>query len=412
MEISNLMKQSHWINVGDFKIETEEKKAVNEVLDSGRITEWEKVRQFEKDFASYLGTRYSVVLNSGTSALIAGIASLKYLDNDSIKPNSKVITSPITYIATSNSIVLNNLEPIYVDIDPISFGITPENIKAHLESVDSLEAYSLIIPVHLMGYPCDMNGINAVARKYGLRVVEDAAQSLGSLFDDKKTGTMSMFSCFSFYIAHNIQAGEMGAVATDDVRIWRLIKRIKANGRMCDCQVCTRSTGKCPRKFDDEKEDLDPRFLHSTLGYNFKTMEFQAALAQVQLRKADWIIKKRQENLKYLNEGLEELSDILQLPIYSDKVSYLAYPLVIKDNARISRKSMRSKLERACIETRPLYGCIPTQQPAYSYLREKYAGKLPNADYTGLNGFYIGCHQYMTCDNLDYIIKTFKNILK
>lgn len=406
------MKGTDWINVGDFKIEAEERNAINKVLDSGRITEWKTVRQFENDFADYLGTKYSVILNSGTSALIAGIAALKHLSDNSIREHTKVITTPLTYIATSNSIVLNNLDPVYVDIDPVTFGITTDNIKAHLESQDSTENYSLIMPVHLMGYPCDMDEINAIARKYGLKVFEDSAQSLGSIYKTKKTGTMSDLSGYSFYIAHNIQAGEMGAIATDNIEIWRLIKRIKANGRMCDCPVCVRSSGKCPRSFKDEEADLDPRFLHSTIGYNFKVMEFQAALAQVQLQKADWIIKKRQENVRYLNDGLEQFEDILQLPVYSDSVSYLAYPIVIKDIDRISRKSIREKLEKEYIETRPLFGCIPTQQPAYSHLKQQYEGKLPNADYIGLNAFYIGCHQYMTDQDLDRIIGSFKKILK
>lgn len=400
------------IHVGDFRIGKEEKQAVNEVLDSGRISEDKKVREFEKGFAEFIGTKHSILLNSGTSALIAGLTALKYHKDLDIKTDQKIITTPLTYIATSNAIVLSGFEPVYVDIDKETFGITPENIKAHLEQINDIDNYSLILPVHLIGYPCDMNEINKIAKKYGLHVFEDSAQAHGSIYKGKRTGSLSLLSAFSFYIAHNIQAGEMGALTTNDQEINRLVKKIKAHGRMCDCPICTRATGNCPKILAYKGEDdFDPRFTHDLVGYNFKTMEFQAALGLVQLKRVDYIIKKRQENVKYLNEGLEECSDILQLPKYSDKISYLAYPIVIKKPEIISRKKLRLELEENGIETRPLFGCIPTQQQAYNHLKEKYIGKLPNAEYVGRNGFYIGCHQYLEQEDLDYIIKSLEKLL-
>ena len=400
------------IPVGDFQIRKEEKKAVMKVLDDGRISEGKSVREFERRFAEYIGTKYSIALNSGTSALIAGLTALKYHETVGVKAGTKIITTPVAYIATSNAIVTSGFEPVFVDIDRNTFGITPESIENHLETVDDIGQYSLILPVHLMGYPCDMDGINKIAKKYGLQTFEDSAQAHGTIYKGKKTGSLSLLSIFSFYIAHNIQAGEMGAITTDDAEIIRLIRKIKANGRMCDCPVCTRAEGKCPQisshKGDD---DFDPRFTHDYIGYNFKTMEFQAALGIIQLKKADWITQKRIENVKYLNEGLEQFSDILQLPEYSENVSYLAYPLVIKRPEVISRKKLRSELEKKGIETRPLFGCIPTQQPAYGYLKKEYEGKLLNAGYIGKNAFYVGCHQYLQEKDLEYLIKIFKDVL-
>jgi CDP-6-deoxy-D-xylo-4-hexulose-3-dehydrase len=132
----------------------------------------------------------------------------------------------------------------------------------------------------------------------------------------------------------------------------------------------------------------------------------------VQLEKIDRIIKRRQENVKMLNQGLEKFSDIIQIPELSKEISYLAYPIIIKRPDIISRRELREKLERKGIETRPLFGCIPTQQEAYAFLKEKYIKKLPNANYIGENGFYIGCHQYLTKDDIDHIINAFEEILK
>lgn len=401
------------INVGDFKIGDDEKKAINSVLISGRISEGEKVRKFENEWARYIGTKYAITLNSGTSALISALTAIKYHKDLNIKSNTKIITTPLTYIATSNAIVLSSFEPVYVDIDKETFGITPENIKAHLEQIDDPTEYSIILPVHLMGYPCDMDAINKIAKEYGLITFEDSAQAHGSLYNGKKTGSLSLMSAFSFYIAHNIQAGELGAVVTNDYEIIRLIRKIKANGRMCDCSICTRNTTGCLKmKHYKGNDDFEPRFTHDIIGYNFKTMEFQAALALTQLKKVEWITKKRRYNIKYLNGGLEKLSSILQLPKYDKNVSYLAYPIVIKNLDKISRKKLRYELEKKGIETRSLFSCIPTRQPAYNYLKNEYEGKLPNAEYVSSHGFYIGCHQYLSQEDLDYIIRQFNDILR
>jgi len=391
------------INVGDFRIGKKERIAINQVLDSGRISEGPKVREFEKAWAEYVGTKYAVALNSGTSALIAGLRAC--LHKGLIMPlRTNIITSPITYIATSNAIIHNRFMPVFVDVDPETFVITPENIKILLEETDP-NNYSMILPVHLMGYPCDMNEINKIAKKHKMVVMEDASQSHGTRYTDKKVGSLSLLSSFSFYIAHNIQAGELGTINTDDYELVKLIRKLKANGRACDCPVCTRSTTGCPKI---NKYDGDPRFTHDIIGWNFKAMEFQAALALSQLEDATHIMMSRNDNVKYLNEGLEGL-DAIQLPVHSKDVSYLAYPIVCKG---INRKKLMMQLESKGIETRPLFGCIPTQQPAYKFLRNKYKGKLLNAEHVGSNGFYIGCHQYLTQDDLEYIIKTFKEILK
>jgi len=396
------------ISVGEFHLGAEEKKVLMEVINSGRLSEGRKAFEFEKAWANYIGTKFSVVVNSGTSALIAGLIALK--KKYKIRDGSKVITSPLTFIATANAIIHSGLKPVFVDIDPKTLVITAQNIR---EALKKEKGVSILLPVHLIGYPADMNAINGLAEKYGLLVMEDAAQAHGSLYKGKRVGSLSKLGVFSFYIAHNIQAGEMGAITTDDQDIFKLLKKIKAHGRMCECNVCTRKSGVCPPLDSYQgSDDFDPRFYHDMIGFNFKVMEFQAALGLTQIKKADEIFKRRNLNVRYLNHGLTSLSGILQLPYYSKDVSYLAYPIIIKDTKRVSRFKIRRELEQKGIETRPLFGCIPTQQPAYSFLKRKYQNKLPNAEYIGANGFYIGCHQYLKKDDLDFIIAVFKKILK
>ena len=396
------------IAVGEFKLGQKEKKALIDVIDSGRISEGKKTFEFEKAWADYIGTKYSIAVNSGTSALISGLTALKY--KFGIKDGSKVITTPLTFIATINAILHSGLKPVFVDVDRDTLIITPQNIK---RALDKESGASVILPVHLMGYPVDMEAINELAKKYNLLVMEDAAQAHGTIYKGRRVGSLSELAVFSFYIAHNIQAGEMGAITTNDYNIFKLLKKIKAHGRMCECNVCTRSLGICPPLDNYQgKEDFDPRFCHDMIGFNFKIMEFQAALGLTQLKKADQIFEIRNSNVKYLNEKLSRLNNILQLPRYSKNISYLAYPIIIKDTKMISRLMLRRDLEKEGIETRPLFGCIPTQQPAYHFLKSQYKNKLPNAEYIGANGFYIGCHQYLTKKDLDFIVDTFLRILK
>jgi len=399
------------IPVGWLEIGEKEKNVINEILESGRISEGKKTYEFEKKWSEFIGAKYCVATSSGTAALITGLTALKY--HYKLENRPKVITSPLTYISDANAIVLSGFEPIFVDIDPNTFNITPEGIEKCLKNSNDISKFSIVLPVDLMGYPVKLDQVKQIAQKYNLHVLDDAAEAHGTTYKGKKCGSDADIGVFSFYIAHNIQAGEMGAVTTNNYDLYLLSKKIKTNGRFCECETCTRDKGFCPSLNSYKGEDdFDPRFFHDIIGYNFKTMEFQAAIGIVQLEKIEEIISKRLEIVKYLNEHLEEFSHFLQLPLFQEEVSYLAYPIVIKKPEFISRRKLRTELEIRGIETRPLFGCIPTQQPAYSYLKEKYSGKLPNAEYIGANGFYIGCHQYLTKEDLDYIINSFKDILK
>jgi len=400
MKPSNNKKRIH---VGEFKTTEKIRKKILEVLDSGRISEGPYVTEFEKKWAKYIGTNYSIAVNSGTSALIAGLEAIKNKYPE--KKNLKILTTPLTYIATINAIVITGFNPEFIDINLSNFNISPMNIKAKLEKSKDSEHYALILPVHLLGYPVEMDEILKIAEEYNLLVLEDSAQAHGTVYKGRKVGTYSLLSTFSFYIAHNIQAGQLGAVVTDDKDIANLIVQIKSNGRMCVCEQCTRSIGKCPYS----KKEYDPRFTHDKIGYNFRTMEFQAAIALAQLEEVDMIIKRRQRNVKVLNEYLEEFSDIFRLPEYSENVSYLAYPLIIKDK-KISRNVLKQNLEEEGIETRQIFSFIPNQL-AYRYLKSEYEGKLPNAEHISNYGFYIGCHQYLGDEDLEYIYKKFKLVL-
>ena len=397
------------VSVGHFEVDQDIRGAVLRVLDSGRVSEGRETRAFEKAFSAFVGTKHCIALNSGTSALIAGLTAIRRARESGGDRLDWAVTSPLTYAATPNAIVLSGMEPLFADIDEDKFSLDPDRVEEVLEA--RKDSSGIVIPVHLMGYVCDMARFESIAKKRDIELFEDSSQAHGSLYKGRRAGSWSHASSFSFYIAHNIQAGELGAVCTDDPEIARRIRKIKANGRACDCAICTRPEGKCP-KFREGKGDWDPRFLHDEIGYNFKTTEFSTAIANAQVSRASGIAEKRRANVKVLNDLLAKHSSILRLPLYSDDVSYLGYPLVIRDPKRLNRERLQIALEREGVETRPLFGCVPLHQPAYAHLKKQYVGKLPNAEYIGANGFYIGCHQYLTREDLEHVSAAFDKVLK
>ena len=402
------MSEYRWVPVGDFRLGPQEREAILAVFDSGQMSEGPEVACFEKEFAAYVGTKYCIAVNSGTSALIAMLKAMQSLDGRETRSGSKVITSPLTYIATAAAVDAVGYEPVFVDVDPTRFCIQPESVAAALDAAEDVGAFAAILPVHLMGYPADLDALGEIARQHAMPLLEDSAQAHGTTYQGQRTGSIGLAAAFSFYIAHNIQAGEMGAVTTDDEQLARVVHSLKAHGRRCACRICRRREGLCP--FADHA-DGDPRFTHDRLGYNFKPMEFQAVLGRCQLPKADAIFAARQHNVRVLNELLAPLADRLVLPAFEENVSYLAYPLVVRETCAQDREELCRKLEALGVENRPLFSCLPTQQPAFAHLREQYVDRLPNAEHLGRTAFYIGCHQFLTDEDLDHVAKAFHAVL-
>ncbi len=371
------------IRLGDYITTKEDEKIVLKILHSNKLSEGKYVKEFEEKWAEFCGTKYCVLTNSGTSALILSLETLKYYTKI-----REVLTSPNTFIATVNAIVLSGFEPVFADVETKTFSILPPN-----------EDYDIFMPVHLYGYPVNMDMFHC---KY---MIEDACQAHGTIYKGKPAGSIGLMGCFSFYIAHNIQIGDMGAVVTSNEGVYKLLKKLKAHGRLCECMICRRNEGRCPHR----ESNLDPRFTHTHIAFNFKTSEIQAALGLNQLKHAQEIIHKRQENVEYLNEGLKYLNE-LRLPRLDHTVSYLAYPVIIQD-WEVDRNDFCRRLTQTGVENRPFFSCVPTQQPAYEYIKEKWKDKLPNAQWLGEKGFHIGIHQYLTKEDLDFMIKAIRQCL-
>lgn len=238
------------------------------------------VEKFEKEFASYCGSRFAVTCVNGSVALrLALIAS-------GVRPGDEVIVPPYTFIATASIVIEANCVPVFVDIDPETYNLDPSKIEAAITP-----RTKAIIPVHFAGQACDMDHIMTIANKHNLVVIEDAAHAHGGEYKGKKLGTIGHAGCFSFQSSKNLNAGEGGIVITNDEKLFDKINSLRNVGRVKEGQW----------------------YEHHFLGCNYRITQFQAALLSSQLARLDEQTKTRDENGKYLNELLGEIDGITPL---------------------------------------------------------------------------------------------------
>jgi perosamine synthetase len=245
----------------------EEKRAVLEVLDSGMLVQGPRVAQLEERFAHLCGTKYAIATSNGTTALHVALLA------HGISMGDEVITSPFTFVASANSIIHAGGTPIFVDIDPETFNINPDLIEAAITP-----RTKAIMPVHLYGYPCDMQAIMAIAERHGLAVIEDSAQAVGADYQGKMTGSFGT-GCFSLYATKNIQSGEGGMITTNDDTVADLCRLIRAHG-------------------------MRRRYYHDMMGYNFRMSDLHAAIGIAQLDRVEQFTAQRRANAAYLSRHI------------------------------------------------------------------------------------------------------------
>jgi len=404
-EISIMRK----ITVGTTKISARAKKLVNQAMDENRISSGKFVSEFEKLFAKYHGVRNAISVNTGSDA---DTLALVVCGGYSIKRENEIILPALTFISCANSVLHAGYLPRFVDVDPTTYQISAHEIEKIISSHSN--RVKGIMPVHLFGRPADMDPIKEIANRYNLFIVEDAAEAHGAEYKGVKVGTIGDVGAFSFYVAHIITTGEGGAIITDNDEYAATLRSLRAHGRACKCEKCVLNidSSYCPLRFE-YGEGIDTRFFFERIGYSSKMNELEAALGIADIERLEEIIGKRRNNLFYLNKELSKYRNFFKFfeEMPGEKISPLVYPLVIRDDVPFNRRELTDFLEKRGIETRPMFGSIPTQQPAYKFLGYK-EGDFKNSEFIGRNGFYIGIHQELTQEDLDYILTVFEDFLK
>ena len=247
-----------------------EKKAVLEVLDSGMLVQGPRTAKLEEKFAAVCDTRYAIATSSGTTALHVALLAHGVGEGD------EVITTPFTFIASVNSIIYTGARPVFVDIEQETFNINPALIEAAITPKTKA-----IMPVHLYGYPCDMEAILDIAHRHNLVVIEDCAQAIGAEYKGKRVGGFGI-GCFSLYATKNVMSGEGGMITTDDESLAQTCRMIRNHG-------------------------MQRRYYHDMLGYNFRMTDLHAAIGLAQIDRLEEFTAKRRANAQYLNNRIESV---------------------------------------------------------------------------------------------------------
>ncbi|MDM9379633.1 DegT/DnrJ/EryC1/StrS family aminotransferase [Chlorogloeopsis sp. ULAP01] len=357
-----------------------EKKYLFECIETGWISsEGPFVKQFEEQFAARVGRKYGIAVSNGSVALDAAIVALEIGFGD------EVILPTFTIISCAAAIVRAGAVPVVVDCDPQTWNIDVNQIEAKITSKTKA-----IMVVHIYGLPVDMEPVLALADKYGLHIIEDAAEMHGQTYKSLPCGSFGAISTFSFYPNKHITTGEGGMLLTDDER---LAERCRSLRNLC---------------FQPQK-----RFVHEELGWNLRMTNLQAALGVAQLERLDeFIARKRHIGQRYT----ELLSDIscLQLPIpqtdYAENI-YWVYGLVLKDEVPFDAEEAMQRLGKYKIGTRPFFWCMH-EQPVFQKMGLFAGESCPVAERIARRGFYIPSGMALTDEQAERVCVALREILQ
>jgi perosamine synthetase len=392
-------KYEYQIGVGGLELSAYEKELVNDVLASNQLTYGPFTKRFEAEFATSHDCRFALFMNSGTSALQVALQVLK--DRHGWSDGDEVVVPAVTFVATSNIVLHNNMKPVFVDVEPDTYNIDPTKIEEKITN-----RTRAIIPVHLLGLPAAMDPIRALAETYRLPIIEDSCETMFAKYKDESVGSMGDIGCFSTYVAHFLVTGVGGLATTNDPELAVDMRSLMNHGRD---SIYIGSHDDQGVDHDTFEEIIERRFRFVSVGHSLRCTEMEAAIGIGQLSRQDEIVARRRQIAEHYNRELAEFADLIQLPSCPpDRThSYMLYGIVTKADIR---KKLVSYLENLNIETRAMLPLI--NQPIYKRLYGDLEKHYPVAAWINRSGFYIGCHSYMKDSEVEFVIEGLRGFLR
>lgn len=369
------------------------------LLTGNWIVTGEYVKEFQESFAKMFNVNYSHMVNSGSSANLVMIAGLKKYFN--WKDDDEIIVSPVGFPTTISPLIQNNLRPIFVDIEFDTLNFNVDLIK---EKITSKTVAIFVSPV--LGNPPDLDKITKICNEYGLLLIGDSCDSLGSKYKGKHLGEYYTSWTTSFYPAHHISTGEGGMISTNEEELHNLFRSISWWGRDCYCVGANNliQCGTCGKRFDfwlpDYDGVIDHKYVFTNLGYNLKPLDFQGAVGSVQLTKIEEIDFKRRNNKQFIEKTLVEKIGIKPVKVIEGSdPSWFGVPVVC--NSQEQKELLVAHFESFKIQTRPYFaGNILLHKP-YKHL-DNYLD-FPNSNKALSHVFFLGCTPLYTESVLEYI---------
>lgn len=379
------------VEIGHLKISRKARTYVNEAMRNNRLSYGPFTQKFETLFAAKHQSPYAIASSSGTAALQVALAALK--EKYKWPKGSQVIVPATTFIATSNVVLFNDLQPIFVDIEPTHYGLNPALIEKHIT-----KKTRAIIPVHLFGQPADMGPIMDIARHHKLRVIEDSCETMLASYQGKSVGTFGDIGCFSTYVAHLLTTGVGGLCTTADPELAIMLRSLINHGRDSIYLNIDDDNRATKEKFH---LILKKRFSFVRLGQSARITELESALGLAQLEdELEAQIIKRRKNAANLTRLLSPLQEHIQLPSIraGNDHSFMMYPIVLRNR---QKADVVEFLEDNGVETRDLLPLI--NQPVYQSLFKLNPKHFPVSQWLIDSGFYVGCHHGLKTNHLRHI---------
>ena len=368
--------------------------------------------KLERELARYFGSRFSLLVNSGSSAnLLAfyALTSPKLLDR-AIRPGDEIITVAAGFPTTINPMIQFGCIPVFIDVDIPSYNIKVEDIEKAITPKTKA-----IMLAHALGNPFNLSVVMAIAKKYNLWLVEDDCDSLGATYDGKKTGTFGDLATLSFYPAHHITMGEGGAVLVNNTSLKKITESFRDWGRDCWCPPGKDNT--CGERYCQQLGDLpdgyDHKYTYSHIGFNLKVTDMQAAVGLSQLAKAEHFVARRKENHAILSKMFKEFEEHFILPVATEnsEPSWFGFMLTVREGSPIDRNKFVEYLEQNKIGTRLFFGGNLLKQPAYSNLNYRKIDDLKNTDTLMNNSFWLGVWPGLNQVHYEYIVNTVRKYI-
>jgi CDP-4-dehydro-6-deoxyglucose reductase, E1 len=372
------------------------------------LTAGEETAAFEGELAAVAGTRYAMMVNSGSSANLCALSALSSPKlRRPLVPGDEVITTAAAFPTTVNPIIQNGWVPVFVDVELATFDVPIQRLADALSNKTRA-----VVLTHTMGFPFDAAAVAEFCKTNGLYFIEDCCDALGASIAGRPVGTFGDLATLSFYPAHQITTGEGGAVLTSSGKMNWIARSFRDWGRDCWCEPGEDNA--CRKRFGFQLGTLPPGFDHkytyAHIGYNLKALELQAAIGRVQLRKLPSFIEARRRNWTRLHEGLGVYSSYLLLPEIRQgtEPSPFGFVMTVKPEAPFSKAEITQWLEGRRIQTRGLFAGNLLRHPAYQRVTHRVVGGLWNSDAIAERTFFVGVYPGIDDERRDYVLDAFR----